>query len=339
MNHQNNPLVSVIVPVYNVEQYLDECLNSIRQQTYENLEIIVIEDCSTDNSLNTLIKHLEDSRVKLIQHEKNSGLSAARNTGIDAAQGKYIAFVDSDDLVHSDYIKTCIIHITEKKTDLVLISFCAFNDGKKINFSESIDMGGEAKILNEDQYLNDHNFAWLKFFNTKILKESNLKFPVGFYYEDWPFHWQIIFNDFSILKLDIPFYFYRLRSGSITSSGDHKLIHIFLSHRIIFENIEKYEISNNAKKILARKIHGSFWTVLTQIDVKYLNQAISEAKTQLHLLGGFLKKYEPKLKSRIIIFLLGFNEEVTLKLIIYLRRSLKLLSSFRRNRQNMHHSK
>lgn len=87
MNCQNNPLVSVIVPVYNVEQYLDECLNSIRQQTYRNLEIIVVEDCSTDNSLNTFIKHSEDPRVKLIQHEKNSGLSAARNTGIDAAKG------------------------------------------------------------------------------------------------------------------------------------------------------------------------------------------------------------------------------------------------------------
>lgn len=87
MNHQNNPLVSVIVPVYNVEQYLDECLYSIRQQTYENLEIIVVEDCSTDKSLEVLSKHLNDQRIKLIRHEKNSGLSAARNTGIDAAKG------------------------------------------------------------------------------------------------------------------------------------------------------------------------------------------------------------------------------------------------------------
>ena len=82
MTPASNPLVSVIVPVYNVERYVDECLASIRAQTYANLEILVVEDCSTDGSLQALTPHLDDPRVRLIRHGKNGGLSAARNTGI-----------------------------------------------------------------------------------------------------------------------------------------------------------------------------------------------------------------------------------------------------------------
>ena len=88
MNRLDTPLISVIVPVYNVEPYLDACLNSIKQQTYLNLEIIVVEDCSTDGSPQLLAPHLSDPRIQLIQHASNSGLSAARNTGMAGASGE-----------------------------------------------------------------------------------------------------------------------------------------------------------------------------------------------------------------------------------------------------------
>ena len=100
-----NPLISVIVPVYNVELYIYACLNSIKQQTYKNLEIIVIEDCSTDSSKLALKPHLKDERIKIIQHTTNSGLSVARNTGIEAAAGDYIMFVDSDYVLNSNLIQ------------------------------------------------------------------------------------------------------------------------------------------------------------------------------------------------------------------------------------------
>lgn len=99
-----NPLVSVIIPVYNVEKYLRRCLNSVIDQEYKNIEIILVNDGSTDNSLEMAISYKEkDKRIKVFSQE-NQGLSAARNTGLDKSQGEYIIFIDSDDYVSKDYV-------------------------------------------------------------------------------------------------------------------------------------------------------------------------------------------------------------------------------------------
>ncbi|WP_017401301.1 glycosyltransferase family 2 protein [Acinetobacter radioresistens] len=333
MNYQNNPLVSVIVPVYNVEQYLDECLNSIRQQTYKNIEIIVVEDCSTDNSLNTLTKHLEDPRVKLIQHEKNSGLSAARNTGIDAANGDYIMFVDSDDYIDFNLIKLCLDNIKDNNTDIIIFDFHAFNDNEAIKKEKNSINNYKVKLLNEVEYLKYPHFAWLKFFKADILKKYSLRFKVGYYYEDWPFHWEIAFNGCQVLNINIPLYYYRLRKGSITSSGDQKLIHIFYSHRIIIEKMKNYNISLDAKKVLAKKIYNGLWFVLTQINSKYLNQTILEAKKQLDITNDIIKLSRPSFKTCILIIGLIFPNIISNKFIEFLRFFLNIFSSQRRNKK------
>lgn len=330
MNHQNNPLVSVIVPVYNVEQYLDECLYSIRQQTYENLEIIVVEDCSTDKSLEVLSKHLNDQRIKLIRHEKNSGLSAARNTGIDAAKGDYIMFVDSDDHIHNNLIQLCLDNTSKKELDLIVFDFQSFYDGIKIDNKLNKNKKYESKIFNQSEYLKYHHFAWLKFLRADILRNNILRFPVGYYYEDWPFHWELAFNNYRVLRLSAPLYYYRLRSGSITSSGDQKLIHIYYSHRVILEKMRSYDISLSAKIILARKIYDGLWFVLTQIKFEYLNQAILEAKNQLKITNNILKLVAPSLKVRILILGIKMPNSMSAKFISLLRFSLNLLSSSRR---------
>lgn len=330
MNRQNNPLVSVIVPVYNVEQYLDECLNSIRQQTYENLEIIVVEDCSTDKSLEVLSKHLNDQRIKLIRHEKNSGLSAARNTGIDAAKGDYIMFVDSDDHIHNNLIQLCLDNTSKKELDFIVFDFQSFYDGDKIDNKLNKNKKYESKLFNQSEYLKYHHFAWLKFLRADILKNNILRFPVGYYYEDWPFHWELAFNNYRILHLSAPLYYYRLRSGSITSSGDQKLIHIYYSHRVILEKMRSYDISLSAKIILARKIYDGLWFVLTQIKFEYLNQAILEAKNQLKITNNILKLVAPSFKVRILILGIKMPNNISAKFISLLRFSLNLLSSSRR---------
>ena len=107
MNAIEKPLISIIVPVYNVERYIDACLDSIKQQTYKNSEIILVEDCSTDNSNQIIQAHLADQRIRIIQHKVNGGLSAARNTGMQAATGEYMMFVDSDDLIESTLVCSC----------------------------------------------------------------------------------------------------------------------------------------------------------------------------------------------------------------------------------------
>uniref|UniRef100_UPI001918D78F glycosyltransferase family 2 protein n=1 Tax=Psychrobacter immobilis TaxID=498 RepID=UPI001918D78F len=190
MNISKKPLVSVIVPVYNVEGYLDECLNSIKQQTYTNLEILLIEDCSTDRSMTVLQAHLTDTRFKLIPHHKNSGISAARNTGIEAATGDYLMFVDSDDIIDTRLVATCVNCAETTDADLITYGFTRFSDG--IDPIEQLDFPNDPALIENkvgDEYFSLENFAWLKFIRSKVLQASDTRFLENLYYEDWPFHW------------------------------------------------------------------------------------------------------------------------------------------------------
>ena len=114
-------LVSVIIPIYNVEQYIEKCLDSVINQTYKDLEIICVNDCSPDNSAQILLEYAQrDTRIKIVNREKNGGLSAARNTGLDEAKGEYVYFIDSDDWIDLDYIEKMVSAITFSKTDVVV---------------------------------------------------------------------------------------------------------------------------------------------------------------------------------------------------------------------------
>ena len=113
--------VSIIIPVYNVEQYLAQCLDSVINQTYKNIEIICVNDCSLDNSFKILDEYSKnDKRIKIINRENNGGLSAARNTGLDNASGKYIYFLDSDDWIDLDYIEKMLNAAIKNEVEVVL---------------------------------------------------------------------------------------------------------------------------------------------------------------------------------------------------------------------------
>lgn len=323
MNYQNNPLVSVIVPVYNVEQYLDECLNSIRQQTYKNIEIIVVEDCSTDNSLNTLTKHLEDPRVKLIQHEKNSGLSAARNTGIDAAKGDYIMFVDSDDLVHLSLIELCVKYAIVNNADLITYNFKAFEDGIKLNPQLELSDVDNLKVLEQgENYFNQQHFAWLKFIRTDLLKSRNLYFPVGLYYEDWPFHWELGLVANKKFHIPAELLLYRQRKTSITGSSGKKLLDLFKVHSLVLSLLEQYK-AVFLKEKFANKVKMSQWSVLTRIDKNLLVQALNDAKRIDKILKNKNYKYELNIRILIINFIVSSPSILALKLLKFLRVLLK----------------
>jgi glycosyltransferase involved in cell wall biosynthesis len=115
------PKISVIIPVYNVEMYLSRCLDSVINQTVKNIEIICVNDCSQNNCCGILKKYKErDSRISIINHEKNRGLSAARNTGMDASRGKYVYFIDSDDWIDSDYLEEMVKAAERTKLAIVM---------------------------------------------------------------------------------------------------------------------------------------------------------------------------------------------------------------------------
>lgn len=323
MNYQNNPLVSVIVPVYNVEQYIDECLNSIRQQTYKNIEIIVVEDCSTDNSLNTLTKHLEDPRVKLIQHKKNNGLSAARNTGIDAAKGNYIMFVDSDDIVQLSLIELCVKYAIANNADLITYDFKTFEDGIKL--SQQLDLSDVDNLIVLEQgenYFNQQHFAWLKFIKTSLVKSKSLYFPIGLYYEDWPFHWELGLLANKKYHIHAELLLYRKRKTSITGSLGKKLLDLFKIHNLVLNLLEKYK-ANDIKEIFSYKVKMSHWSILTRIDKSFLIKALNDAKKINKILKN--KNYDCRLNIRIIIinFIVCMPNILAIKFLKILRFLLK----------------
>lgn len=274
------PLVSVIVPVYNVERYLDCCLGSIRSQTYEKLEIIVVEDCSTDTSLAQLQPHLADPRLRLIRHEHNAGLSAARNTGIDAATGDYVMFVDSDDCIAQTLVQACVTHVAETGADLVAFDFVTFDDGEALPEIDKSMKGSKVGRLNEAEYFILPHFAWLKFIRADLFHVSGLRFPIGLFYEDWPFHWGLGFVAQSIHLLDVQYYFYRQRVTSISASSGRKLLDQFKAQEIVLQALRERH-NRVGMEILSKKIHLSVWSILTRIDTKILPEAISDAK-RLH---------------------------------------------------------
>lgn len=212
--------VSIIIPVYNVENYVERCLESIIAQTYENIEIIIINDGSTDRSYELCKKiSSSDSRIMLI-NQKNSGLSAARNAGIEVATGEYICFVDSDDWIEPDYIQFGMDIIIKNRIKLVVMGhYVSSDDSDKLSTKgwiskeeKIVDVNEGMRLLLEDQEINSH--AWDKIFHNSLF--NTIRFPEGKNFEDI----FIMHEIFSLCKkIGIskqPKYHYYIREDSIT---------------------------------------------------------------------------------------------------------------------------
>ncbi|WP_201529335.1 glycosyltransferase family 2 protein [Psychrobacter frigidicola] len=317
------PLISIIVPVYNVELYIDACLDSIKQQTYKNIEIIVVEDCSTDSSMQVLQFHLKDERVKLIQHERNSGLSAARNTGIEAATGEYMMFVDSDDIIDLNLVESCVNCAIETGAELITYGFTPFEDG--VSNSELLYPSSNRAleyIVEDEGYFNLPHFAWLKFIRTSVVRSASLSFPVGLYYEDWPFHWHLGLSIKNKYHIPVGFYLYRQRGTSITSSKGKKLLDLFIIHSQVMTLVKNHE-AHGVKNILANKIRQSHWSILTRIDPEFLVPALKEAKETEKSMQVNGYKYDLTVRNTIISTIVRAPNYIALPSLQLLRNALR----------------
>lgn len=205
------PTLSVIVPVYNVEAFLPQCLDSLLSQSFEDLEIIAVDDGSTDKSLAILKDYEAKSGGRLfVCTKENGGLSDARNFGIEKATGKYIAFVDSDDFVHPDFARLMVEKAEEEKLDLVICDFFYyFSDGK-------LTPSSAGKGLSDDkrkEALLSAPMAWLRLCRRELF--SSLRFPKGLFYEDLHLTPALLLQTDRIGFVKKPLYYYRQREGSI----------------------------------------------------------------------------------------------------------------------------
>ena len=220
----DNPLISVIIPIYNVEQYLSKCLDSVINQTYKNIEIICVNDGATDNSLKILEEYKSrDSRIKIINQE-NGGLATARNTGLKNASGEFIYFLDSDDWVCTELIQTTYDAIQNSNADIAMFDTYNVYDEKSyvpVNRVSKFVKSHNTNVLN---YKDDTNMrdlqctAWSKLYRKNYLIKNNLWFPYGVRFgEDVPFWFSLLYTNPKIVFIDKCLYFYRKRSTSLTA--------------------------------------------------------------------------------------------------------------------------
>ena len=309
MDNSKDILVSIIVPVYNVENYLDDCLESIKVQTYKNIEIIAVEDCSTDNSKLILESHCSDKRIKIIQQNKNSGLSAARNKGIEVAGGDYLIFVDSDDIIHNDLVATCIKCLKDTNADMITYGIAPFQDGIPKSEIHSLSSQTNATSIKQNEdYFELEYYACSKFIRTNILKSSMIRFPLGLHYEDWPFHWHVGLEINNKFYLQENMYFYRKRSTSITGSTGKELLDAFKVQLIVISIIEDYNCENLIK-IFARKVSVFNFYILNFIDNEFLYSALTLSRAVTNKLSSYDYNLDKEYRA-IFTFFMAKNSNV-----------------------------
>ncbi len=214
----NNPLISVIVPVYNVEKYLDRCVESLVNQTYKNIEIILVDDGSPDNCPAMCDKWAQiDNRIKVI-HKENGGLTSARNAGIACCQGQYLSFVDSDDWTTSDYIEHLYTIVKEHCCQLAIADFLSLSD-VKTNINN--DTAEELQTLNKEQlyaYLSSENcYLWGKLYDKKLFESVDFPEELSAYSEDIAFNYELAKNCEIAVVTNYKLYYYYRHSSSIMS--------------------------------------------------------------------------------------------------------------------------
>lgn len=218
------PLISVIIPVYNVEKYLHRCLDSVIAQTYQNLEIICVDDGSIDDSGKICDQYaVRDARIKVI-HQENQGLSAARNRGLDAAEGEYIAFVDSDDYILEDMYKKMLDKLLNYNVDLCVCQWqYEFSDGRQVVKRKNIDptIYGRKASLEFARFLYMGNYengvvvaAWNKLYRRVLLDKIRFE---GRIHEDEAFCGRIMAKNISVYVMEEQFYVYAQNGDSLTN--------------------------------------------------------------------------------------------------------------------------
>lgn len=241
---EQDVLVSVIVPVYNVEAYLPRCVDSILNQTYRNLEIILVDDGTKDDSDKICDDYAEkDCRIRVI-HKENGGLSSARNAGIDIARGEYLAFVDSDDWIEPDALESLLETALEQKTELVIAGrwdVKAKTGEKKLGLCpEKLEtVSAEEAVRRIFTWDHCDSASWDKLYHRRLFRE--IRFPVGKICEDVPIMYRIVLDAGRVAMLDKPIYNYFHRDGSITTTKtiSEKTFHFSQHTEIILADIRK----------------------------------------------------------------------------------------------------
>lgn len=291
------PLISVIVPVYKVEPYLHRCVDSILNQTFTDFELILVDDGSPDNCGAICDEYAaKDGRVRVI-HQKNGGLSAARNAGIDwvfaNSDSSYFSFIDSDDWVHERYLEL-LFRASERYH--VMISQCCRQETS--GDTEPLPVSDKMLCVSpEEQYIHWYSaFAWGKLYQRECFHST--RYPEGILYEDVSIWYKILFSLDSIAIVDEALYYYYQRPDSIMNSNwtPAKLAQINA-----WEDQLRFAIHHGSKLVLQAVLKRLCWVYKHQCEEIAASNKISEHER---------KQYSSRLMNRIRCILLQYRSEL-----------------------------
>lgn len=290
-------LFSIIVPVYNVENYLRRCVDSLIHQTYKNLEIILVDDGSPDNCPAICDEYAQkDSRIRVI-HKENGGLSDARNKGLDAATGDYVLFVDSDDYIEPDACEK-FLRYAEKGCDILIGEFlCEGGDYNTqwIKTCEIIDGKTYYKrLLKAKQYAV---VVWVNAYRREFLEKSGLRFKFGILHEDFEFTPRAFLAAETVLWCPNCFYHYVIRENSITQKKDKRknaedIYNTCCEHEARFRSLEDEEL---------RRLLMDF-TVTNYLSAFYSAKSYQYGKQYIHKDFCLRNAYTLKTKCKSWVF-------------------------------------
>lgn len=268
----------MVVPVRDAEQFLDRCLSSLRAQSHHDIEIVVVDDASTDSSLVIARRHArEDPRLRIISLLSPLGVSNARNLGIEEAHGEYLMFADSDDVVAPCLVARCLAASADHAVDLVLFGYCTFGEsGREPEWAESDERLPEELLpAGSTAFLREPQFAWLKCVRTEVVRSSEIRFPLTIAYgEDRDFHWALWTLNVPSVHIDAPLYGYRQRADSITHRHDEVLLDQFAVQELILGRLVDRGIEGDALKILCEQCARIGWYVYLNIESRLVSSTL-----------------------------------------------------------------
>ena len=306
---------SIILPIYNVEKYLQECMDSILSQTFQDYEVILVDDGSWDGSpalCDALAAHHPCIRVI---HKPNGGAADSRNVGLKAAQGEYVIFIDSDDYILSNDFLISVHSVISQDTDQVLFKYCKyFDDTKRLaqctftyqHAAKETDYASTiATMVKDDAFFG---MAWIRAIRRSLLLQHGISFETGLTGEDMDWNYKLMIASRKIVFLDIPYIAYRQHVGSVTSSYKMKNLtdYVYI--------VQKWagEIGRVENKALREALWGSLAKNYSNLLIVYSRVRDREklkTKQQIRELSWILKYGVSKRPQMIrkVCKLLGFN--------------------------------
>ena len=243
------PKVSVIVPIYNVEKYLEKCINSLLSQTLEDIQIILVNDGSKDNSGNIAREYEKNNKNRIIYVEKeNGGLSDARNYGLKYATGDFIAFLDSDDYIEKNAYEEMYNKAIEENADYVECDFI-WEFPNKIRVDKQYPYKNKKEMLSFVRVV-----AWNKLIKSQLITDNNLEFPKGLRYEDVEFTYKLIPFVNKFAYVDKPFIHYVQREGSIANVQNERTAEIFT----VLDNVIEFYKKNNIYEVYRDELEYNY---------------------------------------------------------------------------------